>query len=91
MVVISTEVVVELLNSLKFDSIIGFVIMVVVSIANVVGTVVTISLDSVASSCGTGFPAFAVLPAVSAFGFGSLTRDISILTPPSTVLNIIQR
>lgn len=90
-VVTSIEVVVVvLLNSLKFDSYIGFVIMVVVSIANVVGIVV-VSPDSVANSCGTDSSAFAVLLGVSAFGGGSFTRDISILTPPSTVPNVAQQ
>lgn len=102
-VVVSLEVVVVLLKSLKLGSTIGFVIMVVVSIENVVGIVVTISLDSVSNSFENSvFSAFAMLPAVPAFGNdgggggacgcgGFLTRDISILTPPSTVPYIVQQ
>lgn len=95
-VVVSIEVVVVLLISLKLDSTMGLVIVVVVSMANVVGIVVTISLGSVADSCGksvfsgfAGLAEYAVPSIDSAFGGGSLTRDISILTPPSTVLNIV--
>lgn len=99
-VVISTEVVVvELLSSLKLVSIIGFVIMVVVSMANVVGTVVATSFGSVAiaaaaaaaTSLGTVLSSVAALLGASAFGRGSFTRDISILTPASTVQSTTQR